>query len=475
MEEHGNIFRRSNKVLRSPEPGNTPKQPEQSASKADTNGDSSPNTTEVVDLTYPNTEEDTTNSRKEQNTSPAAQPTSLRPNSPRQEFITKMRLAEEESLEKCKSIVQKMKQAIAKQKNVSLDVKNGAAQLEEMLDIIISYRRNWQTSEKESVCAAQANRKDITDKVPGPATPKRRATSPPEQQPSQKTRRKKDGQWQLVTHKKQRMGKPDEEENAAGTPKSLVKAPQRKKENEKRRGLKSKKLSEAVVIKPAEGSSYADVLKNIRSKLKLSDEVNLKGIRKTRAGAVLLELEKGQTADPNFCEALRTTLRETATVADLKPKATVEIKDLDSLTTKEEVTDSVKRALQGYDGDLKINISAPNSREQVRAYVTINEEQAEILIKQARIKIGWINCRVRLRENYKRCFRCFGPGHSTWDCQGPDRRGQGLCIKCGQPGHKMKECNKPPKCCLCSEAKYNELDHIPSSMKCSVYRNWSKK
>lgn len=364
----------------------------------------------------------------------------------------------------------KIKQAIAKQKNISLEVKNGAAQLEEMFDIIQSYRRNWKMKEKEIGRAAPANLTDTTTPL------KRRATSPPEQQPTQKARREKDGEWKQVTNKKLKAKKPDGKRNTPGKPKSPNKDVRQKKANEKRKGpTKPKKLSEAVVIKPAEGNSYADVLKNIRSKLKSSDEVKLKGIRKTRAGAVLLELEKGQTANPTFCEALKSTLRETATVADLKPRATVEIKDLDSLTTKEEVEDSVRSMLQGYDKAMKINISVPNSREQVRAFVTLDEEKAEIIIKQARIKIGCINCRVRLKENCKRCFRCFGPGHLIGGCKGPDRRGQGLCIKCGQPGHKLKECNKPPKCCLCSEAKYTELDHIPSSIRCLVYRNWCQK
>ena len=60
-----------------------------------------------------------------------------------------MRQAEEESLEKCKGIVQIMKMAMAKQKNVSMDVKNGAAQLDELFDVIKSYRRNWLIAETE--------------------------------------------------------------------------------------------------------------------------------------------------------------------------------------------------------------------------------------------------------------------------------------------------------------------------------------
>lgn len=40
------------------------------------------------------------------------------------------------------------------------------------------------------------------------------------------------------------------------------------------------------------------------------------------------------------------TLKETASVADLKPKATVEIRDLDALMTKEGLIAAIESALE---------------------------------------------------------------------------------------------------------------------------------
>lgn len=49
-----------------------------------------------------------------------------------------------------------------------------------------------------------------------------------------------------------------------------------------------KRKLQAVIIKPAEGNSYAEVLQNNRSKVNLKAEVKVKGIRKTWAEALLL-------------------------------------------------------------------------------------------------------------------------------------------------------------------------------------------
>nr|AMS38368.1 hypothetical protein [Bactrocera tryoni] len=456
-EEYGTVFRRSSRVLRSPVLIATPKQTDKTGEKTDSR--ETPATQAAPAK------------QGEGKSTPAATKEGTQ-NSPKQEYITQMRRAEEESLEKCKGIVQKMKLAMAKQKNVSMDVKNGAAQLDELFDVIKSYRRNWLTAENEKRRAHLSRR--IT--TPESATSKRRATSPVEPRETVRPRHENDGQWQKVLPKKARKTHVNEG-TSEEAPKNANKRQQVNNMAASQKGNnRPKRQTEAVIIKPAEGNSYAEVLKNIRSKVDLKEaEVKIKGIRKTRAGALLLELEKGQSTKASFCEALKSTLKETATVADLKTKATIEIRDLDSLTTKEEVAGAVKEALQDPTEDLTINITAPNTREQVRAYITLDQDRADTLMRQARIKIGWVNCRLRLKETPKRCFRCFGPGHLTWDCKGPDRRGQGVCIKCGQPGHKLKECTKPPSCCLCEEAKHEKVDHIPGSAKCTVYRNYRNK
>lgn len=75
--------------------------------------------------------------------------------------------------------------------------------------------------------------------------------------------------------------------------------------------------------------------KTSRRKKPDENEVKIRGIRKTKTGAIILELEKGQTANQNFCETLKSTPKGSKSVADLKPKAAVENRDIDFSTTKE--------------------------------------------------------------------------------------------------------------------------------------------
>ncbi|XP_039969203.1 uncharacterized protein LOC120781136 [Bactrocera tryoni] len=456
-EEYGTVFRRSSRILRSPILTDTPKQTDKTGEKADSRETPAPQAAPAK--------------QGEGKSTPAATKDGNQ-SSPKQEYITQMRRAEEESLEKCKGIVQKMKLAMAKQKNVSsMDVKNGAAQLDELFDVIKSYRRNWLTAETEKRRVHLSRR--IATPSQQPRSGVRQAPWSREKQCDHDTKTTASGKKFCQKARKTHVNEGTREE----APKNANKRqPANNMAANQKGNNRPKRQTEAVIIKPAEGNSYAEVLKNIRSKVDLKEaEVKIKGIRKTRAGALLLELEKGQSTKTSFCEALKSTLKETATVADLKTKVTIEIRDLDSLTTKEEVAGAVKEALQDPTEGLAINITAPNTREQVRAYLTLDQDRADALMRQARIKIGWVSCRLRLKETPKRCFRCFGPGHLTWDCKGPDRRGQGVCIKCGQPGHKLKDCEKLPSCCLCKEAKHEKIDHIPGSAKCTVYRNYRGK
>ncbi len=54
------------------------------------------------------------------------------------------------------------------------------------------------------------------------------------------------------------------------------------------------------------------------------------GNTKTKSGALLLELKKGEKPQPELHNALKTNLRGITSVSEVKQKATIEIRDLDS-------------------------------------------------------------------------------------------------------------------------------------------------
>ncbi|KAK9694700.1 hypothetical protein QE152_g33353 [Popillia japonica] len=67
--------------------------------------------------------------------------------SPLGDHIARAREDEEREIEKCKSILQTMKEAVIRQKNVSIDVKKGIELMEESLDVITSIRGSWKMAE----------------------------------------------------------------------------------------------------------------------------------------------------------------------------------------------------------------------------------------------------------------------------------------------------------------------------------------
>ena len=83
-------------------------------------------------------------------------------------------------------------------------------------------------------------------------------------------------------------------------------------------------------------------------------------------------------------------------VTCLTPRRTLQIRDIDCLTTEEEVEVALKEVLKET-GPIQVRLSQPNIREQRSAAVEMDEKAAFKLIKKGSIKLGVSNCRVRLQ------------------------------------------------------------------------------
>lgn len=84
----------------------------------------------------------------------------------------------------------------------------------------------------------------------------------------------------------------------------------------------------------------------------------------------------------------------------------------------------------------------------------------------ARLRVGYVNCRVRHKIEVKKCYKCQGFGHTRDDCTHTDR--SNTCWNCGTEGHKARECDSDSRCFLCRGEATN--DHALGSFKCHVYR-----
>ena len=394
--------------------------------------------------------------------------------SPSLEFVLDMQRKEEDALLKCRRVLRKMQVATQKQKNISKDVKDGISELEELICVMETCRESWlRTEESRREKIAAAARSATSSETPTPTTSKNKriAPSPPENPRSEKKPRESGREHPTGPMSINKIA------SELATPKPNNEEPESHRREKKPRSKKktNRQKSEALLIKPADGHSYADILKTLRKDVDLDEIVKVRGIRKTKTGALLLKLDKGEKADSVLCDRIRSTLQEAARVNSSRPMATIVISDLDSCTTQEEVTSAVKNLLPEAENELKVSITAPNNREQVRAFITVPEDSAQILLKLGVIKIGWLRVRMKRRDTVQKCYRCFSVGHTQVNCKGPNRREEGLCFRCGEKGHILKECKNSPKCWTCVDASREPNDHIPGSSRCPLWKREQSK
>lgn len=91
-------------------------------------------------------------------------------------------------LKKCKETVRKMEAATDRQRNISMDIKRGLAELEESIDIMDTLRTAWQAAMETLESHRQERACENTGQTPTiePESKKRSATSPIAKEPEKK-------------------------------------------------------------------------------------------------------------------------------------------------------------------------------------------------------------------------------------------------------------------------------------------------
>ena len=80
------------------------------------------------------------------------------------------------------------------------------------------------------------------------------------------------------------------------------------------------------------------------------------------------------------------------------------------------------------------------------AVVRLTEADARSLLGLGRLRVRWVNCRIREHVEDARCFRCQGCGHVSRGCAFPG--GKNAYWRCGAASHVAKECKAPPRCLI---------------------------
>lgn len=224
---------------------------------------------------------------------------------------------------------------------------------------------------------------------------------------------------------------------------------------------------DAVLVK-MEGKTYADLLRTVKKEVSPDDiGVNIKTVRKTKNGELLLTVPHGVGA----AEVLKAEIMRKvpgAVPTFLNKKKTLHIRDLDEITTVEDVRKSITDTIKVDAEDLNIRAIRPTMSGRQNVTVILPAVKADELIDKGRIKIGWVNCKITERKPESKCTRCWEYTHQKRDCVGPDR--SNLCMKCGKEGHKANICKDQPFCLSCKVE-----GHQTSSYKCPSRQSKTKK
>ncbi|XP_015123962.1 uncharacterized protein LOC107046021 [Diachasma alloeum] len=256
--------------------------------------------------------------------------------------------------------------------------------------------------------------------------------------------------WKLIESKR---AKKKRDEKLLQKPPSEKKEP--KKQKQKKTRWKPAPRPDALIVRPKKKEQHSDILRRIKKDApaeKAQDCVD--EIRRTATGDMLIILTR-KTVDgaPQLRRTIASLLGDKVAVLSKGPEEELEIKDLDETTSKEDVLE----ALQKVAGE-EIKI-APEAIKSLRtayggiqtALGTLAAATAKkILGEHGKIKIGWVNCRIRRVGRPIKCFKYWHYGHLATKCTSTVDWSK-VCVKCAGDGHKAKDGKGNPRCALCSE------------------------
>lgn len=94
----------------------------------------------------------------------------------------------------------------------------------------------------------------------------------------------------------------------------------------------------------------------------------------------------------------------------------VEVLDLDILTSEGEVSKVFKGDFQDHSGEFKVTCL-----HQTSMNIGIGEKDALLVLQDKLLNVGWVSCRPQKRLKVHRCSHCLGYRYTRQNCTEPNR------------------------------------------------------
>ena len=250
--------------------------------------------------------------------------------------------AEEKKMEKCiqvmRNLIKTMVSSTLRQTNVNNTIKEGLPKLQEALESLTESKRTTLMVDRRLMEGKKIKRRAeeviSPENLMTPAGKKSKQLQDKEENSpgTPLFRFPNENTWNTIPPRKEKK----KTNRGPKPPDTMTKIPATEKRSSSNKPRRPR--TEAVLVKPAEGKSYADVLQKIKVGVDPSaTNTVFKTIRCTRGGDVLLEQQSTQNK-AEFSEAVKQAVgTDAAAIRGSVPKTTLEIRDMDACTTEEDV------------------------------------------------------------------------------------------------------------------------------------------